>query len=254
MLIELCRAVPEGCASDLRLDEWRAQELNVEETTALEAHFASCARCMARRDQLESLAVAFLARHPALEREPTLGPRKTFRRRVLPHWSLPWLPVMAAASLLTLLLFLSTRDPRDEAVTRSKGGGSVGFVVKRGEELLAGRNGMPVQPGDQLRFFVSAAVHPHVAVLSRDAGGVVTEYYPGTGRSGTLASEAKTFLDSSVELDATLGPEAIWAILCAEAFTTEPLLRELGQTGTVAARPGCESQRLELVKQEVAAP
>jgi hypothetical protein len=113
---------------------------------------------------------------------------------------------------------------------------------------------MAVQPGDQLRFFVSGAAHPYVAVLSRDARGVVTEYYPGTGQSGTLASEAKTFLDSSVELDATLGPETIWAVLCAETFGTTPLLRELERTHELAVPPGCELQRLELVKREGTKP
>jgi hypothetical protein len=162
--------------------------------------------------------------------------------------------MLAAASLLALLVFVSTRGHQGEAVTRSKGGSSVGFVVKRGTGLLPGANGMQVQPGDQLRFFVSGAVQPHVAVLSRDERGVVTEYYPGTGRSGTLAPGAKTFLDSSVELDATLGPETIWAVLCAEAFGTKPLLRELEHSGDLAARAGCELQRLELVKRELVLP
>lgn len=255
MLSEIRSTIPDGCVSDLRFDEWRASELDADESSVVAAHVDICPRCKARHEELESAAVAFLPRYPL----PPM--RVSDAKAVESPWRFPfglsrsvWVPVMASASLLLVLLFFTTRDPNDDTGTRSKGGASVGFVVKRSAQLLPGSSGMQVQPGDQLRFFVSGASHPHVAVLSKDARGIVSEYYPGTGQSGTVVAGPRAFLDSSVELDATLGPETIWAVLCTEAFSTGPLLEELERTNDLGERAGCAVERLELVKRERVEP
>jgi hypothetical protein len=87
-----------------------------------------------------------------------------------------------------------------------------------------------------------------VAILSRDGRGIVSECYPGGGRSRKLAVSHDELLDSSVELDDTLGNETIVAVFCDEPFEVAPLVARLGRDGTLDAGVNCSLDSLEIRK------
>ncbi len=243
------RSQSEACVSDLRFDQWHGGELGPEEVAEIERHVEHCDVCRARHSELEAQADAFLARFPNLEpARRNTEPSRCARRSRSWQWRAALATLAAAAAVV-----LVTRSPdpglNQRLATRTKGGATrFGFHVKQLGGVHLGIDGQEVHPGDQLRFFVSTASPQHVAILSRDGAGVVSEYYPGKGQSRAIGSAQNLDLDSSVELDATLGREVLWAVFCSEPFSTEPLRRQLQQTSQLMAPVGCTTERLIVVK------
>ena len=52
MLMATRKDLPPSCVSDLRFDRWYAEELEPEESRAVEAHLRDCARCQQRNQEL----------------------------------------------------------------------------------------------------------------------------------------------------------------------------------------------------------
>lgn len=235
MLASLHKERPAECISDLAFDEWRAGELEGGARARLESHLASCERCRTRTDAQEQAAAAFLQRFPpppqpaitAIGHEP-----RHERRRV------PW--VAAGASLLAVAaaLVLVVR-PAGNETTRTKGGAHVAFFVKRGERVFEGSSGERLQAGDRLRFTVTLQRAQHLAIFSRDARGVASVYYPAGSATRVLPAGRDIALDSSVELDATLGDERLYALFCDDAIAVEAIRAALERTGSVVAPAGC---------------
>jgi hypothetical protein len=115
--------------------------------------------------------------------------------------------------------------------------------------VRAGGDGQVVHPGDQLRFTVTTAAAQHLAILSLDHAGVASVYYPQGATSAPVEASRQQPLDSSVELDETLGAERIWAIFCPEAFALEPLRAELEHSQRRPTLPRCTVDELAVVKE-----
>jgi hypothetical protein len=262
------RYLSRWCVSDLRFDSWYAGELGPAEARAIEAHLNSCADCRQRHGELRAQAEDFLARYPQDVRMangsrivPSDGrPRRVWRRAVIAMsgglaaaagfvW-LALLPAKGGSSWWTLTGRAQPTERRDEAagVTRVKGGARLGFVVKRGSRILEGHDGLVVHPNDRLRFSITCSEPRHVAILSRDATGLVSEYFPGDGRSRAFGVSRDVLLDSSVELDDTLGMERIIAVFCAEAFDVAPLAAMLAKDDAIRVAANCSLDALEVRK------
>src|SRR5664280_62984 len=251
MLANLFNAQPEGCASDFALDRWRAGELDVGAIESLERHLTVCEACRLRHAALDQQAESFLEKFPALSlpgaRMPQLADargRKNLRARKLSMV----VAALAVAAGVVLVFRLPKVGTELSEQTRAKGSARLGFHVKRGGNVLLGSEGQEVHPGDQLRFFVSSAKPGHLAILSRDGAGSVSEYYPGTGRSRSVGAVQNQSLESSVELDATLGQEELWAVFCDAPFAPEPLRRELESKKSLNAPASCSLDRVVIVK------
>ena len=269
MLMATRKDLPPSCVSDLRFDRWYAEELEAPESRALEAHLRDCVRCQQRNQELRVQAEAFLQRYPL-----PIGIGSGGRVVVpsggkpprLSRWVFAWMSgALALATAVVWLVVLPKRDgafsrqvaesisraeTSDEAssATRLKGGARLGFFVKRDGRVIRGHDGFTVHPGDRLRFSVTTLEPRHVAILSRDGKGVVSECYPGGGRSRKLAVSHDELLDSSVELDDTLGNERIIAVFCDEPFEVAPLAARLGRDGTLDAGVHCSLDSLEIRK------
>jgi hypothetical protein len=139
-------------------------------------------------------------------------------------------------------------DPGEEG-TRLKGGARLAFYVKRGTSVLPGIDGQVVYPGDQLRFTVSNEAPEHLAILSLDGASVASVYFPSGPDSASLGRGRDQALDSSVELDATLGRERLWAVFCVEPFRTEPLREQLEREGNLPELAHCTIDSLSIVKE-----
>jgi hypothetical protein len=138
--------------------------------------------------------------------------------------------------------------PGDGATTRSKGAARLGFFIQRQGRVIAGHDGDRVYPGDQLRFTLTQSKPQHVAILGRDGTGSAFVYHPPTQHSAALPAVEALALESSVELDATLGSELVLGVFCDRPFELEPLRASLAATGTLPELPRCSVDELRLEK------
>lgn len=235
----LVSSTPVGCATDLQLDAWRASELSPALERQLAEHVAGCARCGARKAELERLDAELAEQLPAMPRQRAQRPAKSLGR----VWSALGVGLAAAAALLLWL-----RAPITDG-ERSKGAPHLGFYVKRGEAVSVGTNGQAVRAGDRLRFVVSSSRPVQLAILGRDGAGKSFVYYPDARRSTSVPAGRDTALHSSVELDGTAGTEQIFGVFCEEPFELAPLLTELERRGRLPERAGCSVDELRLSKE-----
>ncbi len=249
MLNQVKYAVPVGCISDLTFDEWRAGELESSELERVEAHLVNCEACRQRHDRLRADAEDFLARYPALEARfsrPGAAsvpyPKQRARR-----WAWASGTVIAAAAALFLVVGRAGSGAPDRQ-TRTKGGSRIGFFVSSGGSVRPGTDGQVVRPGDRLRFTVTTPRPLHVAILSLDGAGAASVYYPTGAKSRHVGVVREQAVESSVELDATLGDERVWGVFCDAPFDVEPLRAALERQRNLPALSGCTSDALGLVK------
>jgi hypothetical protein len=242
---QLVRPASLGCLSDLSFDRWQADELAPDEVRKAEQHLSSCQHCRERRAVLRAEAEQFLARFPdpplAQARvAPLESPKPRGLRRLAPG---------ALGLAAALLLWVGLGREHDDPGTRSKGSAHVGFFLKRGEIVLEGRDGQRVMPRDRLRFVITTSQPAQVAILGRDSTGAAFLYYPAGESSASVKAGRDVPLDSSVELDETLGEESIWAVFCEQPFELPPLQKLLAERGGLPALPGCSVDTLRLVKE-----
>jgi hypothetical protein len=105
-----------------------------------------------------------------------------------------------------------------------------------------------VHPGDHLRFKVSTSEPAHVAILSLDGAGVASVYYPRQRQSAHLGVVRDQVLESSIELDGTLGEEGLWGVFCEAPFEVEPLRAALEERRALPTLGGCRVDLLSVVK------
>lgn len=264
MLTSLRQSQPEGCISDLEFDQWRADELEQDEAARLEAHLETCSRCQQRHAALNRAATAFLERFPSIEslaagsdpvrRGEAASQVVDLKTRRMRAWTLGSMAagVLAAAAFFLLVKPVTpperTASPEAGEGTRLKGSSRLGFFVKRGSQVLLGVDGQVVHPGDRLRFTVSAMAPEQLAIFSLDGAGVASVYFPAGAESAPVGRGMNQPLESSVELDATLGREHLWAVFCNTPFRVEPLRERLEREGKLAEPAGCTSETLAITK------
>jgi hypothetical protein len=240
----------EACVSKFALDRWVAGELSCDEAGALQVHLETCARCSLRCDELGRQRAAFLARVPswdALDRRMKGTPR---RRQVRWAWTMP---LVAAAGLLAIGvaafggLGSHERQTSERSDVRSKGGPSIGFFVKRGEQIRRGSTGEVVAPGELVRFTYSSEQPAYFGLLHADAAGA-SVYYPREAAAAKIGAGRDVPLDFSIRLDALLGAERVYGLFCAAPIALEPVRAQLERTGQVPELPHCRVDPLVLNK------
>ncbi len=245
----LATSLPDGCLSDLVLDEWLAEDLSAGERSRLKEHLASCARCRLRAHAIATQKEQDLVRMPSWSalRDAT-RPRDRAAAPAHPgkaRWVL-FAGVAAAATLL--LTSLSDESPLGDVRTKSAPA-RIGVYVKRGPQAARAMDGERVRPGDMLRFTYSATDPLFFALLNKDARRA-TKYHPLGPRSVRVEPGRDVPLDFSITLDDTPGVERVFGIFCREAQDLSPLLRQLEDRGQLAETPGCSIDTLTLIKQE----
>jgi len=237
---------PDGCLSNLVLDRLLTRELAEDRRQTVRAHLDGCPRCSARlvgfereRDQFDEVAPRLRVRAPA-------------RRR---SWGLALAAAGSLAVAALVLLFLRPRagDPdrpgqRVAGPTRAKGGLRLSVYLKQGDQVVMGRSGDAVHPGDAIRFAYTDVTDGYLAILSRDGAGQVSVYYPEGERAAPAArADQEVILPGSIILDEVLGPETLYAVHCA-APVEVVLIAERVQRGDLASLVGCSIDRLILDK------
>ena len=221
----------DACFSSLQLDRLLAGELTEGESERIRVHLGACARCAARLDALRAASE---------ERLPPL--------RVVPLASRSRVPVRAVAAAIGLAaaasLLLVVRPPG----TRLKGPGfALAMYVDHQGDVRRAAPGEAVAPGDAVRFAISSPVDTFVAVLSLDAKGRGSIYFPAGGHAERVQAGRDVALPLGTRLDETVGEERIVGLSCASAVELEPLRQQL-EHGDPSIPEGCQVTRWSFVK------
>lgn len=245
----LRRDRPQGCLSDLVLDELLAGELP-EGAPDPRPHLASCGACAARYSAFEAerdalagtLQDGVLPFEAAADEPVSLAAHRARKGRL----ALVATTLAAAAALALVALW-----PRpDEGAIRLKGGGdSLSLWVERGGALEVGGPGERLHPGEILHFGVSLAEDRHVAVLSVDGAGTASAYFPpNAATTQPMSAGAWRRLPMATRLDAVLGAERLYGLFCAQPTALRPLLDALARDPSAPPPPGCTLERVDVVK------
>lgn len=214
-----------GCPSRLRFDRLLAGELEPSRAAALTAHAAGCARCGGLLVELRHAHGAFA--HGAVL--PGAVVRRVRERRRSIAWARWGAPALAAAAaLLAWSAWPRLRPDAPRFGERSKGGAvELAFYVLHDGAVRLGADGERVQPGDRIELAYTSDHDAYLAVLSIDAARKASTYYAKDGRAAKIPAARRAVLDQSTLLDATLGRELVYILICAEPIAVAPLLQAL---------------------------
>jgi hypothetical protein len=231
------------CPSDLTLDAWANGELDVSLIEPTRSHLAECARCQVRHETHARERAEFYEAAPTFEAHARrfVPERSTpVRRRSTPTMIAGGIAALAAVALLTVL------ETREE--NRLKGRPSIGFHVKRGDQVQESDGTMTLRPGDLLRFTYTIDRDRYFALFNRDQR-TASVFYPQGEQALLLRAGREVPLPFSVELDDTPGPESVYGVFCLERFELAPLRAALERTGRLPAPPGCQVDARTLHKE-----
>ncbi|XXT17552.1 DUF4384 domain-containing protein [Sorangium sp. So ce429] len=255
-------ARPEGCLSELRLDELTVGQLDAAAAREARAHVAGCARCSARLSEIEAARDSFAASAPPLrlDRAPqdraASAASATTKARPPRRWLAPASASALAAAAAALLFFRTfgaapgpAGGAAESAGERIKGANGIGFYVKRGGSVQPGGAGERLHPGDAIQFTYSAAEARYLVILSVDGASQASVYYPSGPVAARIQPGRDVVLPQSTVLDDTLGTERIYGLFCAEAVAVEPLRAALAaHPDAPPAPPGCDVDALTAEK------
>lgn len=235
-----------ACPSRLAFDRYLAGECDASRAAEIERHAKECARCRAVLSELHRGAERFERNLPAplVERVREREQRRARRSTRPPLWA-------AAALACGSLWFVLAQPPRAPLAegARSKGGARVTFYVLHDGAVRPGRDGERVHPGDAIEFAYSSERPAYLAVVSIDGARRASAYYERDGRAVAVPPARRAVLDRSTVLDATLGPEIVYALLCTQPLAVAPLLRALeGAPERQPEAPDCVVERIDLIK------
>lgn len=242
-----------ACLSSLAIDRLLAGELGADARRSAQAHLAECAECRARSEHAAAFkarvgrelgTLAELGSRPASPRGLTRVASRTATRAAFAG-------LLAVAAALILFLRAGAPDGVHPSggETRTKGGGRLGFFLKRGSAVERGVPGQALQPGDAVQFSYFSAKDGYLAVLSVDGAGHASIYYPNAPRALPFMAGERP-LDASTVLDGVLGDELWFALFCESAVELEPIRARLeshpAQSPEVA---GCSVDRMGVTKE-----
>jgi hypothetical protein len=234
--------VEKKCLSDLTFDRLLGDDLAEAEATAARRHVESCDRCRQRIGALRQYRDDAQVALPGFN-ELTERPRAARLRR--------WPAVVGAVLAVAAALILWARVPKplpgvDES--RLKGGGRLGFYVRRGDVITQGAAGEVLHPGDAIEFAYRAPTPGFVAILSVDGAGHASVYYPTEGRAAPLEGGEQVLPQSTI-VDEVLGKEVIYGLFCRTSIELEPIRAELQKThGAPRVPAGCRVETLQIEK------
>ena len=239
-----------SCPSRLRFDRLIAGELEPAVAAELERHAASCTRCNAwlssvRRDHARFAAQPLPA--TVIEQVQRVHARRRTPRRIAIARSLA--PLLAAAALVLAWVAWPVQPHEADQGVRSKGSGQLSFFVLHDGAVRPGSDGEHVQPGDRLEFAYSSSRDAYLLIVSIDAARKASVYFADAGRAAAVPAASRALLERSTELDATLGPETVYTLLCAQPIAADPVLRALAaEPSAPLSVAGCTVERHLLLK------
>jgi hypothetical protein len=237
--------------SSFELDLLEAGALDESREKGVKEHLRVCADCRERHASLKALHGEFTSE--VLPRTATTFQRRSSPTKVpLLRRPIVWAPVLASAAALVLAIRFGTFEQRpstDGPDILLKGGTALSIVARRnGAPLPVETSFVQLRAGDELRFVaVSDERARHLLIVAVDGSGKTSVYFPFAGdASGAMGSSGRWEVPGSVILDASPGPERIFALFSAEPLDARPVLEQLNRVGAQGAQAIRRSARLPL--------
>jgi hypothetical protein len=237
------RAWP-ACLSALQLDRWIVGELKQRESDLVQAHVSACESCAraveamrAQRDSAGLPRLRLLSIAPAIS---PIGERRSTRR-----WRVR--AAAAAAGLAAAASLLLIVGP-PHGGERIKGSGfALAMYVQHAGQVRRVGPGEAIAAGDAVRFTVTTPVQAYVAILSLDAKGRASVYYPVDATAQPLPAGEDMPLPLGTRLDDTVGEERVVGLFCSSPVPLEPLRARL-EAGNASFPHECQVTQWTFVK------
>jgi hypothetical protein len=189
---------------------------------------AHSARVRRHADRCEPCRRALATISAADDRPPAVRRAPRPRRAVLA------LSVAAPALAIALLAYRLVGPPD----LQTKGGGTLQpqleIYARRGGDPFRVAAGTPLRPADEIRFVVQRpGAMTHVMIASVEAGGASNLYFPyGGQQSAEIAGKgARVELPGAIVLDASAGPERVFALFSQAPLAWDQVQRALAALG-----------------------
>jgi Domain of unknown function (DUF4384) len=195
-------------------------------------HVDACSACRERVDQFRRDQAQFSS-----DVFPRTLPRVTARAARSPRWTRAlWVAMPAAASVALASTWALHRTPvvAESPAIAVKGGPAFEVVARRSGQVFNVRSGATLARGDDVRFVARPGGLPYLLVLSIDSSGRADVYFPyHAAESGLLPPDrGEVALPGSITLDATAGPERLFAIFSKAPVNAGSLLEQLRTIGS----------------------
>lgn len=222
--------------SDLSLDLAVQGELSETDTRSMHAHLDVCGECRARYETSADDATHF--RQHVLPRtidNVTRALGESSAPRARPRRALVASVIASAAAAAVVLLVVHRQPASDDkpgAGLLRKGGPDLTVFARHGERVFRVTDGTHLEPGDVLRFQAEPSGAPYLMVASIDGAGHASIYVPYEGKTSLQVPEDRTFRDDAgIALDATPGPERIFALFSKQPLDAGDVSRALSRIG-----------------------
>jgi hypothetical protein len=174
------------------------------EAERIDLHVRACPSCRSYVDTFRSQNAAFLRSHPYEEME-TGAAQAPFRS---------WRIYGIAASIVVLLTagyFFHQRETMPSS--RIKGAAGLTLYVKNARGEIEMRNEQVYSTGERIQFSYSCGSRNKFLLLSIDATGAITHYYPFRGDSSEVLEPGQDIpLPHSIILDEYIGREIFFGV------------------------------------------
>lgn len=214
--------------SDLELERLIADDLPAARVAEIETKATTADR--ARLDELRAENQAFLKEVDVAAQVRAIG-RKMEKlapepRKLATWWRWVFAGGALAAAAAALLLFIRRPEKTSGEDEIAVKGGDVALIIHSENRQLA--SGDTVQPGDKLRFEISAGRRGYVVIVGIDGAGAQTVYFPFQGtQPAAIDPKIDRILPGAVKLDATPGDERFYALYSEQPFLLDAVLPAL---------------------------
>ena len=121
--------------------------------------------------------------------------------------------------------------------------------AKRSDQIFLVSDGMRLRKGDAIRFVPDLHGFKYLLVVSIEASGKVTPFFPYKGLfSAQIPVEPGTPLPGSIVLDESVGMETIWAVFSSEPVAVAQVRQWVASAGdsadAVEAAAGARTARV----------
>ena len=210
--------------SEFALTRFHGGEGETSARQEIQKHLDTCESCRQRLEELEGAKVVFREHHDranflAQVRDGAQRPERGAGWLAL--FSRGWLVGAAtAAAMLVAVLVLAPwhkapKDQADAGVRVKADELNLGYMIMEHQEPVVAGADRILHPGNRIQFRLSAPRGGFVHIVSVDAAGQVSVYFP---RPGDTPEEypggSGRPVPGSVILDDTLGQERVFALIC----------------------------------------